>query len=56
MKKDPMKETTHTVTNTHFDMLSGFSSAINGANIVVNLAKKFPILNEVVTNDIGNRY
>ena len=44
------------MTNTHCDIVSGFSSAINGANIVNIRAKKLPIANVEVTSDISNKY
>ena len=40
MKKEPMKAIRDTMTKTHCEMVSGFSSAMKGAKIVEKRAKK----------------
>ena len=45
MKNEPVNATADTTTKTHYEMVSGFNSAINGAKIVENREKKLLIAN-----------
>lgn len=56
IKNDPMNAVPVMATKTHCEIVSGFSSAMNGARMVKNRANKLPIANVVETSQISNMY
>ena len=43
------------ITKAHYEIVDGFNSTINGANIVINRAKKLTVPNAVETREVLKR-